>query len=336
MSNEIVKQGDTALAPTNTSADEMSALKQLAERLPAQYKGDVLMLKKPEPAELVGIVEKLPAETTTKLMEIIRKTRPKKQGAHTSREGFQPTEIRLYQGTGTDALRPKNCIPGGLYTSESKLLEAPFDAAVIHFYEGRILWPPREGGESAKAPICVSMDRKKGSRYGECSSCPYAGKPYNQGGCMKEVVAFLVDKDFTGIYSMRFNKSSQGAGEALTRILNKSEEIFSRWVRFETSERTEGSKRWFVLKASPVADAKSKANEYVQDELKPLFNAFSRIIDRDVYWPGMADVYTRLEGSTDANTGEAGATGESFDEKALGAGEETKAGGESPDFSGSM
>lgn len=314
----------TALAAnTSTSSAslvQLNPLKSLADRLPAKYQEDVLFLQRPSPTELASIIQQLPAEDQAKLMAIAAKTRSKKQGAHTQREGFQPIDVRLNQGVGADPARPKNSIPGDLYTADSRNLPTPFEAAVIHFYEGRIMWPARlpdgssaAGEGSSRAPLCTSMDRVRGSRYGDCGTCPNASVPYNKGGCSKEVVAFMVDREMTGIYVMRFTKSSLGAGEALVKVISKSENIWDRWVAFSTEERKQSnSRRYFVLNAKPVVDAKKPENENTPRTYSDLFSAFSRVIDADVYYPQLADVYDRSSrGGTEA------VVGESFDANAL-------------------
>lgn len=333
MSEEIVKQGSTALA---VPSDVTERLLALSKRVPAEYKESVLALVPPHPGEFAEITEGLPGEYQEKILAFIRKVRPKKQGVHTAREGFSPTDVKLFHGTGTDALRPRNALPGCLYTSESKILyEGPgaqaIDIAVLNMFESRILWPPKEQGDTggaAKTPLCVSFDRKKGSRYGDCKDCPNAQKRYDQGGCVREVVATFVDRDLTGIYTMHFGKSSLGAGEAMMKIAMRSDEIYGRWFRMETQERTQGQNRWFVIKTAPVADAKNPKNEYTEKVLHPLLNAFSRLIDFDYYWPGLANSYDRLENAS----AEAGATpAETFDEDALAG--KNPGSGETPDYS---
>jgi hypothetical protein len=312
MSTEnLVVAEPTSLA----AADELAKMTALAERLPALYKDDVILLKRPSPTDLANIVAKLPADAQEKVMEIVRKTRPKKQGVHSERNGFTPTDIKLFHGTGNDPMRPKNTIPGQFYTSESKIMEPPFDAVVIHAYEGMIMWPPKDAEGAGKGPICTSLDRQRGSKYGDCNTCPNKGKKWSEGGCLREVVAYVVDRDFTGIYVVRMSKTSEGAGQSIMRVLKKSNEIYERWFRFETQERTEGDRRWFVIKASPVSDPKNPKNETTDKQLHPLLNAFSRLIDADVYYPAMADVYTRNAASGETPAGAAG--GEGLNEEEL-------------------
>jgi hypothetical protein len=292
MTDAIVTTEKSQLAVSNPMIE-------LAKRLPRKYQDAVMLLRRPETEELVKIVDSLPTDMRDKMIDLIRRTRPNKQGVHGGAVNFAPVQLRLNQGTGNDPLRPAKHIPGEFYTTESKGMETPFEAAVIGLYKGRTMWPPRQQGgkqdeNQSKSPICYSLDRETGSRYGDCGTCPNAQKKYSEGGCMQEVTLFLVDRAMTNIYSLVFNKSSFYAGENLVKIITKSDEIWSRWIKFETQEREatiNGQKvRFFVIKASPVVDAKT-AN--TPRELYPLFSALSRLIDADVYFPQLADVYDR-------------------------------------------
>lgn len=296
-------EGATALAPVNTStaietASSVSANRALADRLPARYREDVLFMVRPTPEQLFGIVERLPGDSQAKMIELVRKTRPKKQGAHTSKEGFSPTQLRVFQGTGNDPAKPAKLPPGNFYTVDSRDMGDAIDGVILGFYEGRTMWPPRDGGSSdSKGPMCYSLDRKMGSRYGECDSCPNASKKYNEGGCGRDVTVWFVDRELTGIYEMKFSKSSMGGGDALVRILSKADNLWDRFFTIKNDERTEGDRRWFVTKATPVVDAKNPAASNTPKELHPLYEALSRLLDSDVYYPALAGVYDSAKGS---------------------------------------
>lgn len=308
----------TALGTTNES---LTRKKEWAAKLTHKRVDILSMDDRPSPEGLFDTVLALPDAFQNKMLEVVKKANPKKQGAHSSRTGFSPIQIRLFQGTGNDPVRPKNMPPGQFYTADSRILGDKFNGAVIGFYEGRIMWPLRDqGGNSggSNAPLCYSLDRKMGSRYGECAQCPNASKPYNQGGCAREVVVYLIDEDMTGVYETRFSKSSQGAGEALTKILAKSENIWDRWVTFEAVERSEGQKRWYVQKATPVSDSKKPENNVTPKQLGDLFRSLSLVIDYDVYFPTLADIYDRSKTSSDSNlAGGGSAAGETIDEKSF-------------------
>lgn len=313
------KPEDTAaVAPVTAITPALAAQQALAARLPAKYREDVLFLKRPTGEELFNVVAALPTASQEKMLSLVKKTNPKKQGAHTSQMGFAPTTMKLFHGVGADPTRPKATTPGAFYTGDSNVKGESFTAVVLGFYQGRILWPPQGAGASneSKAPICMSADRETGSKYGSCASCDLSRRPYTQGGCTPEVTFWLLDEDMTSIYELKFNKSSYGAGESLVKILSKSENIWDRWVKFESQERVDGTKRWFVQKAGPVSDAKNPEKTNTPKELHKLFSELSKILDADVYYPMIADQHDRLKNSAEsggASTGNAAP----FDEKAF-------------------
>jgi len=311
-STAIIPAGDASIS------SEFAARKALANRLPEEVRARALMLKRPTPKELMDIVMALPEAGQEAMMTLVSKTNPEKQGLHTSSSGFEPTALKPYHGTGNDPLRPRQCLPGQFYSADSRILGEKFTAVPLAIYEGQILWPPKStDNKESKAPICVSVDRKTGSKYGNCDACPLnpSVRQYSQGGCMREVTAYLLDQEMTSIYELKFSKTSEGAGRALMGIMKKSNSLWDRWFTFEAKERVEGANKWYVIQAAPVADA-SKANTDVK--LHPLFTALSKIIDTDIYYAALANIHDRLKNSADAGGAPAaGAPGAAFDEKAF-------------------
>jgi len=308
----------TALATAESVSPEFAARKALANRLPPEVRAKAMMLKRPTPMELMDIVMALPEASQEAMMTLVSKTNPEKQGLHSSTSGFEPTELKVFHGVGNDPTRPRQCLPGQFYSKDSRVLGEKFNAVPLAIYEGQILWPPQTpGSNESKAPLCVSMDRRTGSKYGSCASCPLAPelRPYTQGGCMREITAYLLDQDMTSIYVLKFAKTSEGAGKAMMGILKKSNTLWDRWFTFEAKERVDGTKKYYVLQASPVADA-AKAN--TDAKFHPLFTSLSKVIDADIYYPALAGVHDRLKNSAEA--GGAAATGAAavpFDEKAF-------------------
>lgn len=292
-------QNTAVAAPENN----MARNKALADRLPPSYREDVLFMTRPTPEQFFEIVTKMPADSQGAMMELIKKTRPKKQGAHTSNEGFSPTQLRVNQGTGNDPAKPAKHPPGNFYSTDSRDMNDEIECVVLGFYEGRTMWPPRDQGDSSagKAPLCYSFDRKMGSRYGECASCPNASKKYTEGGCTREVTAWVMDRAMTGIYEVKFSKSSIGGGEAMMRVMKTAKSLWERWFTIKNEARTEGDRRWYVTTAKPFSDPKNAAATFTDVTLHPLFENLSRLMDADVYYPALADVYDRAKGSTDGN-----------------------------------
>jgi hypothetical protein len=310
-------------------SSDFAARKALAARLPEEVRARALMLKRPTPSELMDIVMKLPEAGQEAMMTLVSKTNPEKQGLHTSSTGFEPTALKPYHGTGNDPLRPRQCLPGQFYSADSRILGEKFTAVPLAIYEGQILWPPKSNdSKESKAPICVSVDRKTGSKYGNCDACPLnpSVRQYSQGGCMREVTAYLLDQEMTSIYELKFSKTSEGAGRALMGIMKKSNSLWDRWFTFEAKERVEGDKKWYVIQTNPVADA-TKAN--TDPKLHPLFTALSKIIDTDIYYAALANIHDRLKNSTEAGGAAGAGSTPAFDEKAFVKGDTDTA----PDYS---
>lgn len=295
----------TALVPAtqNTSVvpdSNVARNRALADRLPPQYREEVLFMTRPTPEQFFEIVTKMPAESQGAMMELIKKTRPKKQGAHTSSEGFSPTQLRVNQGTGTDQAKPPKHPPGNFYSADSRDMNDEVECIVLGFYEGRTMWPAKDSNSSNKAPLCYSFDRKMGSRYGSCSDCPNASKKYTEGGCTREVTAWVMDRAMTGIYEVKFSKSSIGGGEAMMRVMKTAKFLWERWFVLKNEERSEGTNRWFVTTAKPYSDPKDPKATFTDVAMHPLYEGLSRLMDADVYFPQLADTYDRSKNSTDA------------------------------------
>jgi hypothetical protein len=305
-------------AQDQSISSEFAARKALAMRLPENVRARALMLKRPTPEELMNIVMALPEAGQEAMLALVSKTNPEKQGLHTSSSGFEPTALKVFHGTGNDPLRPRQCLPGQFYSADSRVLGEKFTAVPLAIYEGQILWPPKsQDNKESKAPICVSVDRKTGSKYGSCDACPLnpSVRQYSQGGCMREVTAYLLDQDMTSIYELKFSKTSEGAGRALMGVMKKSNSLWDRWFTFEAKERVEGANKWYVIQTGPVADP-VKAN--TDPKLHPLFTALSKIIDTDIYYAALANIHDRLKNSADAGGAPAGGgTSAPFDEKAF-------------------
>lgn len=281
---------------TTTELAPVDPIRELAARLPANRQDAVLSLSRPSPVEMRNQVDALPKELQQPILDLLSRTRPKKKGLHTTNTGFSPTNLKLFQGTGNDPARPAKLPPGNFYSADSVDRGSEIKAVILGAYQGRKLWPQRDdAGSGGGAPICYSMDRETGSKYGACRPCPLAFKNVKEGGCSREVVVFFTDEDLSGIYSLYFTGTSVSAGEGLVRVLQRSDNLWDRYFTIESVEMSRDKFRWFVIKASPTNDTKNPENNSPPKELHPIFSAFSTILDLDVYYPQLANVYDRPE-----------------------------------------
>lgn len=304
------------------------AKSELAAKMPsATLKMEVLQLARPSNEELADAVTKLSPAYMEKFAMLLKRATKKKQGAHAGRGGFQPVEIRVFQGMGKNPNRPKDCLPNEFFTDDSRRLGETFKGIVFHTAEGQTLWPPKgagKGGDDQKRPICSALGKPEdgavGTRYGPCIKCPLRTKPVQEGGCGRETVVHLVDENISNIYKLRFTKTSAKNGSYLANVLRKGDEIWGRFVTFgtETGENKEAGTEWRIIYG--------KLGDDTPAELTPVMNALSRLVDADVYYPGIAYSADRYAAGQNGDTVEGQA--EEFNEREFVKGDTTV-----PDYS---
>jgi len=283
-----------APASVPSVSSEFAARKALAQSLPERLRPQVMALKRPTPVDLMNLVMALPDAQQEAMMRLVAKTSSTKIGIHTASTGFTPTVLKLYQGVGDDAAKPANCVPGDYYTGDSRVLGKEVIAVPLGVHMGHSLWGPRDQGK--KPPICISADRVTGSKLGECIACAVnpARRQYTEGGCTREVVVYLLDINMTAIYSLRFARTSEKAGQTLASTLEQSSAAWARWFTFgSTTTMNKGGQKYLVMTTLPVADA-AKAN--TDPVLHPLFEALATMLEMDVYYPEIANIHARLRG----------------------------------------
>lgn len=291
---------ETSLAPTMPSSNVFALNKALAERLPLDHKDRerVLMLERPSPAMLIEAIGQLPEEWQPKVMSLVRRMRPIKQGLHIQGSGFKVGEIKLFHGVGNDPSRPERLAPGSFYSSDSRSFDNAFVGAVIGVHQGRTLWPQADGQRSR--PLCYSLDVRQGTTMGECASCVHATKKWSEGGCAPEVTVDLIDREMTGVYRIKFAKTAHRGGEHLMKLVSGDDELWSRWIKFSSTENKDGSKRWYGIQASPLPSA-NPAEIFTPKSLDVVFRAISQALDCEVFYPALADVYDRVKAAASSN-----------------------------------
>lgn len=307
---------ETAIVSAPAPVSTLALNKALADRLPPDHRDRerVLMMERPSPSALIEKVASLDGTWQDRVLGLVRKMRPSKQGLHVQGSGFKVTDIKLYHGVGSDASRPAKLAPGCFYTSDSRSLDDKFVAAVIAVHEPRTLWPPMDGQRAR--PLCSSLDQRQGSAFGACATCKYSSLQWSKGGCAPEVQAFVIDQEMTGIYSIKFTKTSHRSGTHLTKLIAGDDELWSRWIQFSSTEYKEGTKRWYGIQAAPI-DAKNAAEIFTPKSLDPVFRSMSQALDAEVYYPALADQYDRAKAP---QLGAGGTSGDTFDEPMTDAG----------------
>ncbi len=240
---------------------------------------------KPSTVDVQKAIKDMDPEMRAKVVALTKTMSKDRPGLYLSDDGPNFTELRLSQGSGNDPMRPENCPVGAMYLTTMKTVGKEFIGTVIALWEGRTLWPPR--GDSARMPICNSMDRKVGSKYGKCDSCP--NRPWRTKNmdimCGDDVVAFMLPQDLSDIVMVRFQRTSAKAGKLLSKFAQNDLVPWERWFKLTTEKKTgSGDIRWY---------------EYVvatQEELVPIeLSQFCALMElsasHDLILPGFARIY---------------------------------------------
>ena len=306
-----IEQG---LAKVESAALALPAEKTWLDDLPKPVRMALDSSAPVDEGEMSALVEQLADDKRAAFEEFIAKMNPVKAGIVVADARFRIPNIRLYHGVGDDVSRPQLAPVGSLYTSDGKIVAVwdadqaallkvgqTFKAAIVGLQETRSWWKPRDKSyvlppdvdPNSNAPICRSLDRKRGDRYGTCPACPhrpYANGKYDGNGCHDEVQIYLVPSDFSGIYQMTLKGASiKAAVQPFRRALQTMVDPWDRWFSFGIAEEKNTSGRWFSLTATQVPGA---ASTVVEAE-KHVLGVISRQVMNEVYRPALQSIYER-------------------------------------------
>jgi hypothetical protein len=251
----------------------------------------------PDKMTVNRVIDALPEEHADKVASIIRRNMGKRRGLYADDDRPELPELRIFHGTGNDPNRPENIIPGQYYLTSKETVGKKFSGTVLAAYKGRTMWGDRDAGESTRMPVCQSMDRKVGSSFGYCETCP--NKPWRDGKmqrCSDDVVAYMLTQDLSEIVLVRFAKTSEGAGRQLIKFIRRTEQNWSKWYEVTadaTVNQNDKNQRYYVMKVSP-AQGEDK-DVYVPESLQPFCDMMSAIIEANIMLPGMAHVYRQAK-----------------------------------------
>lgn len=293
VTQEIVQAAPTVIATVPVHA--LTSLQATsAELFVARYRETLEKTGKTLPSveAIQAMLTKMPEKYSGALAKILKKTMGPKDGIIMNDSVVKFPELRLFQGTGTDPNRPENTIPGQFYLNTKEGVGKAFEGTLLGAWTGSTMWPGKD--ESARVPICHSMDQKVGSTFGECVKCP--NKPFRNGQptqCGNDVVAFMLSKDLKDIVLVRFAKTSEAAGKQLLAYANRSDELYSRWYTLTAKARNskDNTKRWFVFEVTPQEGEDSM----VPQELWEFCDALRLSIMASIILPSMAQIYKQAE-----------------------------------------
>jgi hypothetical protein len=239
------------------------------------------------------IVDALPDEYADKISSIIRRNMGKRKGLYADDDRPELPELRIFHGTGNDPNRPENIVPGHYYLTSKETVGKKFVGTVLLAYKGRTMWGDRDAGESTRMPVCQSMDRKVGSSFGYCETCP--NKPWRDGKqqrCSDDVVAYMLTQDLNEIVLVRFAKTSEGSGRQLIKFARRTENNWSKWYEVTadaTVNQNDKTQRYFVMKVSPLQG--EEKDVYVPEALHDFCNMMCTILEANIILPGIAHTY---------------------------------------------
>lgn len=287
----LAKSAAATLAPAETEPVEVDMTKvdpNVINALPGALKLSALRLKRPDDTELGNIIAGLPADVQTNVIALMERANPEKVGVHGGQTGYKPTIVKLFQGTGNDPARPRKISNGEYFTADSRNLGESFVGAIVGIHMGRLKW--ENPNEVSGAPQCASEDGVLGFRFGQCAACPYSRDIGKNGGCDQVVTAYVIPDTMDAVLEMRFTKSSFKTGKTLMAIIKNSSPIWGKWFKFSSLPQENKEKKTITYAAQAQVDV---SKEPVNAKVTPLFEAFTRLLDADVYYPSVARIYQR-------------------------------------------
>lgn len=313
----IVKAPSAELAETIPSPVLLDLVQQVKNpRFYEKFRTQLERVRRPTLNELVAIVNQISEEYQDQVTSLMKKMDPNRPGLYLADPRPQLTELRLYQGSGNDPNRPDNCRVGHFYLTTKQNVGEKFEGAVLALWQGRTMWAGPEDPRSG--PVCTSMDREVGSKYGSCETCPQ--RPWREGektNCNDDVVAFMLPKTLDDIILVRFSRTSESSGRQLSKFAAKNLVPWQRFFQISAQERqaSGGAKiKWHVMKVEPSEDS-------MPTELMEFCAALCSMAEHDFILPGLGRIYNdaaEIEGGdavvSDSDSGDGNSDYDDFEE----------------------
>jgi hypothetical protein len=243
----------------------------------------------PDTSTIQRMINDLPEDLQEKVAQIAQKLSGKRKGQFGEANTASITEVKLFQGTGNDPDKPDRQVPGEYYNTMKVNLGSSFVGTVIASVAGQSKWE-KEG----KIPECRSMDRVVGSKYGECSACPY--RPWRDGqiqACQRDVLVYMIPETLDDVISVRFGKTSEAAGTRLRKLSGATLVPWAKWFKLTADEvikADDKTKRYYKMQVEPTG-------EYVPTELSDFFDLICSLITTKYILPNTALIYQQAEDS---------------------------------------
>lgn len=319
-------------APVEVFADD-ATLREWARTLPKKYEVVLDGLSAVTPEELDAVVAKLPKAKQEKFTAMRNRNARRKMGDFSPHREIRPKDLKIHQ-TGDDPSRPIKAVPGSIYGTDEVLHTAPTAEnvrvanhpdengnqpsplvalstrmAVLTRSHVRSFRKPQEnsrtvlpdGVEAGESfVICESMDGLIGSKYGDCSVCPYAPSKKKQEGantsgptvqfCRNEWIYYLIPEDCSTVYRLSVHGTSAASFTFPMEKKFENWDTFSDyWLDLSTESKTgKGpNQRYFVLKGTVGPKTSPQEREF--------FAVLARQLTRTILIPSLVSVYTRFK-----------------------------------------
>ncbi len=272
------------------------------------------VMSAPEEGELDAMIVSLPEQDQEAFNGMIDNLNPVREGFVSARADFKIPLAKLYHGVGDDPARPATAPVGSVYTSDGLVLAAfneaqarslkigkTFKAAILQVLQTRQLRAandrsnvPPDMNPNSKAPICYSLDRVRGSRYGNCAACPH--RPYANGkwaadSCTDEVRIYFVLHGFKGIYAITVKgQSLKKAVEPIRRQKGKPWDV---WFDLGVAEERNDKGRWFSLTATPHVTDDAPQGAPTTAAERGVLRTLARLVLHEAYAPELRGIYER-------------------------------------------
>ncbi len=304
--NEIEETAkETAIVKDTPETVMNSAIAAIGKEVPKfleNYRSRIerVAMNYPTMDTLAQILLDLPDDLADKLEGITQGFGGEIQGIYTAEQRPDFPELKLFQGTGNDSNRPEKQIPGEFYLSSKVNVGESFTGAVLLIVEGRTMWGDRsaDGDNKPRVPLCNSLDRKIGSTYGDCETCPNRPWHSDPPRCANDIVAYMLRDDLSDIVKVRFQKTSESAGRRLMRFLRSDKLAWKCWYTISAHSRVnskDSNIKWHVM------DVERRAkNTEVPKELHPFCSAMCTALEGTMILPALAGIYRNASDSPQA------------------------------------
>jgi hypothetical protein len=327
----VVVNDETSLSVTaqDSVTDEFVGRKYL-EVLPQEYHPAIQDLSNPDFNDFNTASQALDVRSKEGFRTWVEKNYTRKIGYHVATTDFRIPTLSLDQGKGKEDKKPVNSKAGCSYDSDGNLVTAPGQSAlalgvveriygaVVGIHETRILWAPKDesgepipmpglkGGPPQKnQPLCTSMDRKVGSRFGDCERCnfrPNSPSVQWRSQCKDNTDVYVMRMDpngdikpFSSLYKLTMSTASNATGvkPIRTRIEGGWNTMWDRLFVFETLSVTKGINTYQVWKSAVAVDRDNPAGIPTSPAARKVLELFARKIESAVYFPSLATAYSR-------------------------------------------